>query len=181
MSRISKSLDLLRLKLGIRTNYDRMSVSDNIEAIAKEFTPGGSELSPATAEKLGGVKIGDGIDVDEDGTISVDGGSEQYLATLTYDYETDEITCDKSLSEMYEHYLNGTLKVIVDSGYVKLNLCDGDITFGEEGNTLVFTCKHLTVSSTDGDSIATLRCMVISGVRSTEDEWHMNYYSVTFD
>lgn len=43
---------------------------------------GGGELPIASASTLGGVKIGDGVSVDEDGTISVSGEIKYYDGTL---------------------------------------------------------------------------------------------------
>ena len=51
---------------------DPVSLPDGTLTTLEEL--GGDDLTPATSETLGGVKIGSGVNVDEDGTISVNPG-----------------------------------------------------------------------------------------------------------
>lgn len=43
---------------------------------------GGALLTPATAEQIGGVKVGPGLNVTEDGTLSVDMASDEDVAQM---------------------------------------------------------------------------------------------------
>ena len=62
----------MTVEVSVLKNAEKISTAiDNLaDAIG-----GGSELQPATADTLGGVKIGSGISVTSDGTISAGGGS----------------------------------------------------------------------------------------------------------
>ncbi len=49
-------------------------------------------LPPATAETLGGIKVGDGLSVEEDGTLSVEGGSgDEFTVIDATEYFTDGV------------------------------------------------------------------------------------------
>lgn len=71
---IAKAIDYINDKLA----GSDQPASDNIETalyrLAEHVGGGSSELEPATADTLGGVKIGDGISVTSDGTISAQSG-----------------------------------------------------------------------------------------------------------
>lgn len=70
---------------------------------------GGYVLPVATASRLGGVKIGSGISVEEDGTISASGGGSGEIKNLD----------------------NGMLSHVTDSSYITVNL-DVPLTAGKE-------------------------------------------------
>ena len=60
------------------------TIEKALELLLDNIEPGGGgELSPATADTLGGVKIGEGISVTSDGTISAAG--DQYDAVIKGD------------------------------------------------------------------------------------------------
>lgn len=61
---------------------DLKTVSDEVDGIISGATP--IILPPATITKIGGVKIGDGVEVAEDGTISVTPGLTQSEADARY-------------------------------------------------------------------------------------------------
>ena len=61
---------------------DLKTVSDEVDGIISGATP--IILPPATTTKIGGVKIGDGVEVAEDGTISVTPGLTQEQADARY-------------------------------------------------------------------------------------------------
>lgn len=61
---------------------DLKVVSDEVDGIISGTT--GITLSPATTTKIGGVKIGEGVEVSEDGTISVTPGLTQEQADARY-------------------------------------------------------------------------------------------------
>lgn len=61
---------------------DLKTVSDEVDGIISGATP--IILPPATITKIGGVKIGDGVEVAEDGTISVTPGLTQEQADARY-------------------------------------------------------------------------------------------------
>ena len=61
---------------------DLKTVSDEVDGIISGSTP--IILPPATTTKIGGVKIGDGVEVAEDGTISVTPGLTQSEADERY-------------------------------------------------------------------------------------------------
>lgn len=61
---------------------DLKAVSDEVDGIISGATP--IILPPATITKIGGVKIGDGVEVAEDGTISVTPGLTQEQADERY-------------------------------------------------------------------------------------------------
>lgn len=61
--------DLYQTKQDVLTAGENITIEDNIISATGELS-----LLPATADRLGGVKIGEGVIVEDDGTISVEGG-----------------------------------------------------------------------------------------------------------
>ena len=104
---------------------DLKVVSDEVDGIIAGTT--GITLAPATTTKIGGVIVGDGIEVEADGTISTnpvpDGGAEGQMLYKTADGtewgdkpvmvvnvtddETGTFSADKTVDEIKEAYLNG--------------------------------------------------------------------------
>lgn len=103
---------------------DLKVVSDEVDGIISGTT--GITLAPATTTKIGGVIVGDGIEVEADGTISTnpvpDGGTEgqmlykaadgaawgdkPVMIVNATDSEDASLTTDKTLDEIKEAYLN---------------------------------------------------------------------------
>lgn len=70
---IMSAIDYVNDKLAGSDQPAAATIEDAIRLMADNIG-GGGELSPATADTLGGVKIGEGIEVTSDGTISAGGG-----------------------------------------------------------------------------------------------------------
>lgn len=103
---------------------DLKVVSDEVDGIISGTT--GITLAPATTTKIGGVIVGDGIEVEADGTISTnpvpEGGAEgqmlykaadgaawgdrPVMIVNATDAEDASLTTDKTLDEIKEAYLN---------------------------------------------------------------------------
>lgn len=104
---------------------DLKTVSDEVDGIISGATP--IILPPATVTKIGGVKIGDGVEVAEDGTISVTPGltqseaDERYLQ-LTGGTLTGALTLNgdptedlQAATKQYVDNLVGTINTILDT------------------------------------------------------------------
>lgn len=87
---------------------------------------GGYTLPKATGSTLGGVKIGSGIDVAGDGTISVDGGSQYTLPTA-------------SASTKGGIKVGNGLVMSGDTANVNLNQADGKLNFSDLEGQLDFS------------------------------------------
>ena len=81
---IMSAIDYVNDKLAGSDQPAAATIEDAIRLMADNIG-GGGELSPATADTLGGVKIGEGISVTSDGTISVGGG---YDAVISLDSDS---------------------------------------------------------------------------------------------
>lgn len=104
------------------------NISDMIED--GEISLGGS-ISPATADTLGGVKIGEGISVTSDGTISAGGGYDAVIKITVPESSSDPVTLE-ALSGTYA----GLVSKYNDGGFVNVKVIMEDkmtmgcITYG---------------------------------------------------
>ena len=100
---IAKAIDYINDKLA----GSDQPASDNIETALYRLAEhvGGGTLEPATADTLGGVKIGEGISVTSDGTISAAGASG--LCTDT------EGTLDKSYNDLLAMWSAGVVPFVI--------------------------------------------------------------------
>ena len=92
----------LELVLGLE--YDPENESLSLTYAGGDINPGTGGtyvLQPATDSRLGGVKIGDGIDGLEDGTISIDTGSIASKAAQIAEENTEEFS-DEEISEIFK-------------------------------------------------------------------------------
>lgn len=73
---IANAIDRINDKLAGSDQPAVSTIEDALGLLADNIPQGGwgGTISPATADTLGGVKIGEGIDVTQDGTISAGGG-----------------------------------------------------------------------------------------------------------
>lgn len=74
-------------------------------------TGGSATIPPATADSIGGVKIGDGVNVTEDGTISV----QSYTPPA---YSTEEVATGETWIDGKPIYCKGVVKSISQYGTV---------------------------------------------------------------
>lgn len=102
---------------------DLKTVSDEVDGIISGATP--IILPPATITKIGGVKIGEGVEVSEDGTISVTPGLTQEQA-----------------DERYLQLTGGTMKGVLNLGTNTMNMGgfkvagnDSMLTFSRSAST----------------------------------------------
>ena len=104
----------------------------------KEAEGGGSyELPPATDSELGGVKIGSGVSVTEDGTISVEGGGGSDIFKVTFeDVGTSDVeyTADKTYEEVLAAFNAGKIVVGFEDFYKER------YTLSTANHGLTFTC-----------------------------------------
>lgn len=73
---IANAIDRINDKLAGSDQPAVSTIEDALGLLADNIPQGGwgGSIAPATADTLGGVKIGEGIDVTQDGTISAGGG-----------------------------------------------------------------------------------------------------------
>lgn len=85
---IASALDHLTDVLANKDVAGYQTIEQSINSIADMITDGeipiGGSISPATADTLGGVKIGEGISVTSDGTISAGGGTQSGTYTFSF-------------------------------------------------------------------------------------------------
>ena len=90
---------------GVQTDAGMIDAIDSIAG-------GGGSLSPATADTLGGVKIGSGVNVTSDGTISVSGGG--YIVNVAVDDSELKFVFDKTASEVIAAATSGLITVLFE-------------------------------------------------------------------
>lgn len=98
MASIKQAIVKVAQDLGFEGKTPR-SIASAITALGTVLGGGdGFELLPATADALGGVKVGSGLAVTSDGTLSASGG--RLVCNTTVDAETGIITLDKTAGEI---------------------------------------------------------------------------------
>lgn len=120
-------------------NYDDLN---NKPVIPEQYV-----LPAATAETLGGVKIGDGINIAEDGTISTEGsGGGSFVVNFNYDESTDTYSADKTFDEIQDAIQKGYYVCgIYDETFFNLN------TYSETYNDLEFRNLYVEEDSLLGN------------------------------
>lgn len=100
-------------------------------------------LPVATAETIGGVKIGDGINIAEDGTISNVGS---FVVNFNYDESADTYSADKTFAEIQDAIQKGYYVCgIYDETFFNLN------TYSETYNDLTFNSLFVEEDSKLGN------------------------------
>ena len=106
---IASALDHLTDVLANRDVAGYQTIEQSILKIADMLEDGeislGGDLQPATADTLGGVKIGDGVSVTSDGTISASGASSLIVNDVSG-------TLDKTWQEIYDAVSGGGIVII---------------------------------------------------------------------
>ena len=119
---------------GVQTDAGMIDAIDSVAG-------GGGSLSPATADTLGGVKIGSGISVTDDGTSSASGGGGGSSAVVlslndaTYDGDASTYT-----------FSNITVGDIVNAYKAGANVV---VSFADDGNTLYGNMLELVEQEAD--------------------------------
>lgn len=128
---------------------DLKVVSDEVDGIISGTT--GITLAPATTTKIGGVIVGDGIEVEADGTISVTPGLTQEQA-----------------DERYLQLTGGTLSgnLTIESGSLWLRGEDCGIWGSSDSSELNFIVNGTEVLKVNGGSVSLPTGLTISGVRT---------------
>lgn len=128
---------------------DLKVVSDEVDGIISGTT--GITLAPATTTKIGGVIVGDGIEVEEDGTISVTPGLTQEQADGRY-------------LQLTGGTLSGNLTI--ESGSLWLRGEDCGIWGSSDSSELNFIVNGTEVLKVNGGSVSLPTGLTISGVRT---------------
>lgn len=97
MASIRNAIVKVAQDLGYSGSVPR-SIAGAVTALGTVLGGGGFELLPATADALGGVKVGSGLAVTSDGTLSASGG--RFVCNATVDAETGVTTLDKTAGEI---------------------------------------------------------------------------------
>lgn len=105
-----------------------ISITTNPDMTQTISAAGGSggEILPATSTRLGGVKIGNGVNVTEDGTISVSGGTPPTNMVTTDTEQTISNTKIFDWDQKFNHKIILTNSGATNKGQVNLN-SDGDL------------------------------------------------------
>lgn len=96
-----QELKELYAKLGGTADLSNVQTDSGMIDAIDSVAGGGGSLLPATADTLGGVKIGSGISVTSDGTISASGGAEPLICEYSDGY------LNKTVGEVYNAFVNG--------------------------------------------------------------------------
>lgn len=132
-----------------------MGCNDPKEKIYPPVPPVPSWLEPATADRLGGVKIGDGISVTEDGTISASGGGGgNMIVTITRN--DTEYTADKTLTEIQAAVANGVIPVAYNESnklYVPMVYCDYNCRFTGFSDVMSGGAEIIDIRINSDDSV----------------------------
>lgn len=125
---IASAIDKINDKLAGSDKYAPVTIEGALDCLAETIPQGGwgGSIAPATADTLGGVKIGDGISVTADGTISAGGGSQydgEILITVP-ESSADPTTCE---------VISGSYSDIVakheEGGFVSIGvMCDNKMS-----------------------------------------------------
>lgn len=147
---------------------DLKTVSDEVGGIISGATP--IILPPATTTKIGGVKIGDGVEVAEDGTISVTPGLTQEQADERYLQLTGgTLTGDLTLSA------NGGTNTISPQDKNDVLITGRYLFFGEDTSAVgIYDYKVLTVGDYKEDFSPTSVLVTL-----TTSGWSSNTQTVT--
>ena len=134
-----QELKELYAKLGGTADLSNVQTDSGMIDAIDSVAGGGGSLSPATADTLGGVKIGSGISVTEDGTISASGGGSSEPLVCKNGSEH----LDTTFGNIYEAYMSG--RAVVFRG----NTQEGDDYAGSYGSLIDMM---ISGSSDDGYS-----------------------------
>ncbi len=153
------------------TAGDGIDITDNVISA----TGGGGNLPIATASTLGGVKIGSGVNVTSDGTISVSADSLPVVHADYYDNDLSKLTFDKTRTEIEEildtlgiciivpteSYVTQWETVTGQSDHITMNLPLVITSYNDPGNIVEFhgmrpwpsgdAVTHETLSCAYGD------------------------------
>lgn len=118
---IANAIDKINDKLAGSDKQSVTTIEGSLELLAETIPQGGwgGTISPATADTLGGVKIGDGINVTQDGTISAGGGSQydgEILITIP------ENSADPSTCEVVSGSYSDIVAKHEDGGFVSIGV-----------------------------------------------------------
>ena len=106
-------------------------------------------LPKASADTLGGIKVGSGLSIDSSGVLSASGGGGSFVITATT--EDDVITLDKTWQEIYDALADGKYCVIVESeeNYATQTFVPTALDGG--GSYMIFASEDIyTASSASG-------------------------------
>lgn len=79
--------------IGIRQSAlpsEKYYTKEEVDELIEQGGGGGTSIKPATRDNLGGVKVGDGLEITEDGTLSVTSYKGEYTVTPSVDSQTLE-------------------------------------------------------------------------------------------
>lgn len=157
---------------------DLKTVSDEVDGIISGATP--ITLPPATITKIGGVKIGDGVEVAEDGTISVTPGLTQEQADARYLQLTGG-TLTNTLNFNIGSYGFGTM--------LKATTQNGDVGIVANDKQNVTVMANSLYVQTDGGATTSNKVVVqdeLDGIKPTSvavtltsSGWSSNTQTVT--
>ena len=77
--------------IGIRQSAlpsEKYYTKEEVDALIEEGGGGGKPLEPATQDTLGGIIVGDGLNITEEGRLSVDAYEGEYVVTPRVDSQT---------------------------------------------------------------------------------------------
>ena len=101
--------------IGLNINNQTPGVIDVAlgEGFNDQGTQGDISLAKATTEKLGGIIVGDGLQVNENGVLSTSGGSNMITIPIEIDSAGNTFTCtnEQSAIAAIKQYLNGTANI----------------------------------------------------------------------
>lgn len=177
-----------------------MSIASELNKLVQIFknwpaptpTPDPYVLPPATDETLGGIKVGDGLEVTEDGTLSASGNS--IVFTLRVIQNTDKgkneyefVECTHTQDEILDLYRNagpnnkptGFVKIVGATTPDYHEMHSADITCfdaGLDGNAAVIVYSEILVGAQVGNMTLSATCWYLDSRRSN-GSW--GDYSVT--
>ena len=100
---IASALDALNDKLAGSDQQASQTIEGMIYRIIENIDAGGGSIPIASADTLGGIKVGENLSITEGGVLSASGGGGGGLVcNATYDAETEVYTLNKTAGEIVE-------------------------------------------------------------------------------
>ena len=152
-------MSIIKAPCGLNLDADTFEVEGQV-------VKGKGSIPPATTQTLGGVKIGSGVSVTEDGTISVEGGGGSDIFKVTFeDVGTSDVeyTADKTYEEVLAAF-NAGKTIIGFEDYYKERY-----TLSTANHGLLFTCI-----SDAGSTGFTLKSL------NWNDDSHAGTYTISY-
>lgn len=164
--------------------------TETVQAVIESFTENPYTLPAATSNALGGIKVGSGLSISADGTLSATGSSAAASSMTIVDLSGNDTTSDEDFiisadvnnSDMYvtfnipETYTNTYQHVVIDKAYIRFST---SLSGGSIATSLSqFTRLDLTPSLMSTSMYSTVHQQIFTDGVPLNPSYQLAHYSI---